>query len=121
MTRACSEYLLLISRTQGAIDIDLVPEFAAACERNVDLVWVFHFLYDFAYLVLDFKQAVRANRSRHLDLLWREFYSIGSTGTANKSNYVPMSVMRVFWAEALEPDLKELYHALRAIPMSRRV
>ena len=52
------------------------------------------FLYDFAYLVLDFKQGVRANRSTHLDLLWREFFSIGRTGTANKTQYVPMSIMR---------------------------
>ena len=34
MTRACSEYLLLISRTPGAVDIDLVPEFISACEQN---------------------------------------------------------------------------------------
>ena len=69
----------------------------------MDLAWVVHFLYDGAYLVLDCKQSVREGpeKSKRLDVLWREFYSIGHTGTANKTNYIPMSVMRVFWAEAL--------------------
>ena len=53
-------------------------------------------------------------------MLWREFYSIGRTGTANKTNYVPMAIMRVFWGLALEPNLRELYHSLRAIPMSKK-
>lgn len=120
MTRACSEYLLLISSTAGAVDIDLVPEFLCACERNVDLAWVVHFLYDGAYLVLDCKQSVREGpeKSKRLDVLWREFYSIGHTGTANKTNYIPMSVMRVFWAEALRDELAQVYHQLRSIPMS---
>ena len=121
MTRACSEYLLSLARTAGAVDIDMVPEFIRACEQNIDLAWVVHFLYDFAYLVLDFKQGVGANRSTHLDVLWREFFSIGRTGTANKTNYVPMSIMRIFWADALIPPLRDLYHQLRAIPMSPRV
>ena len=121
MTRACSEYLLSLSRTAGAVDITMVPEFIRACEQNIDLAWIVHFLYDFAYLVLDFKQGVRANRSTHLDLLWREFFSIGRTGTANKTHYVPMSIMRIFWADALIPPLRDLYHSLRAIPMSSRV
>jgi hypothetical protein len=121
MMRACSEYILMLARSNGAVDIDQVQEFISACERNIDLAWVVHFLYDFAYLVLDFKPGVRANRSHHLDLLWREFFSIGYTGTANKTNYVPMAVMRIFWADALAPPLAALYHSLRAIPMSERV
>lgn len=120
MTRACGEYLLHLSRTAGAIDIDLVDEFIAACEKNIDLAYVVHFLHDFAFLVLDFKQAVRANQSKHLDILWREFYAIGRTGRANKTHYVPMSIMRVFWSEALTPKLAALYHNMRAIPMSER-
>ena len=120
MTRACSEYLLMLARTAGAVDIDQVPAFIQQCERNVDLAWVVHFLHDFAYLVLDFKQSVRKNDSRHLDVLWREFFATGYTGTANKTNYVPMSIMRIFWADALVPELAHLYHELRAIPMSQR-
>lgn len=118
MARACAEYLLHLSSTVGAIELDLVTEFMDACERNVDLAYVFHFLFDFAFLVLDFKQSVRANDSRKLDMLWREFYSIGRTNTANKTQYAQMSIMRVFWGEALAPPLAQVYHSLRAIPMS---
>lgn len=120
MTRACAEYVVHLSQSRGAIDLDLVPEFVQACERNIDLSYVIHFLYDFAFLVVDFKQAVRANDSKRLDLLWREFYASGRTATANKTQYVPMSIMRVFWAEALDPVLAGIYHAMRAIPMSER-
>lgn len=71
-------------------------------------------------MVLDFKQAVRANDSKKVDVLWREFYAYGRTSTANKTNYVPMAVMRILGqgASALAPDLATLYHAIRAIPMS---
>ena len=31
-----------------------------------------------------------------------------------------MAIMRIFWAEALTPDLAKLMHALRSIPMSLR-
>lgn len=118
MTRGCSEYLLHLSRTQGAVEIDMVPEFVNACERNIDLAYVVHFLFDFAFLVLDFKQGVRSNDSNLLDLLWREFYAIGRTGRANKTQYVPMAIMRVFWGLALNPSLAEVYHRMRALPMS---
>ena len=32
-----------------------------------------------------------------------------------------MAVMRLFWADALVPEVAQLYHALRAIPMTRNV
>lgn len=118
MTRACAEYVLHI---HGNVEEAHVDEFLTQCDRNIDLAWIVHFLYDFAFLVLDFKQSVRANQSHQLDLLWREFYSIGHTSTANKTHYVVMAVMRIFWGNALDPDLQRLYHALRAIPMSEGV
>jgi hypothetical protein len=121
MTRACSEYLLMLARTPNAPDVENAQEFVSESERNIDLAWVVHFLYDFAYLVLDVKQSVRAKKSEDLDILWREFLSIGMTGTANKTNYVPMAILRVYWAEALTPQLAHLYHALRAVPVSNRV
>ena len=108
---------LALSRNPGAVDIDAVPEFIAASERNIDLAWVVHFLYDFAYLIFDMKQKVRANRSEEIDVLWREFLHTGVTGTANKNNYVPMAIMRLFWATAMDPELADLNHALRAIPL----
>ena len=120
VTRAAAEYLVTLSSDAAAPPIDCFPEFIAACEQNVDLAWLVHFLADFAFLVLDFKQSVRCGDSEALDLLWREFFSLGHTSTANKTQYIPMSIMRIFWSRALHPDLQKLYHALRSIPMSDR-
>ena len=74
------------------------------------------FLYDAGFLVLDFLQSVRANESKHLDVLWREFFCSAHSSTANKTQYVPMAIMRVFWGMALNPDLADLYHKIRTIP-----
>ena len=43
MTHACSEYLLSLARTVGAVDIDMVPELIRACEQSIDLAWVVTF------------------------------------------------------------------------------
>ena len=118
MTRACSEYLLDLLNTTPNMEMDRADEIIQIAEQNIDLAWVVHFLHDFAFLVLDFKQAVRANESKHIDVLWREFFATGHTGTSNKTLYVQMAIMRIWWADALSPQLAELYHALRAVPMS---
>ena len=97
LTRACAEYLNFLAKSTGAPSFDDPLIILAQAEANVDLAWVCHFLYDAGFFVLDFLQAVRANGSKHLDLLWREFFASAHSGTANKTQYVPMSIMRVFW------------------------
>lgn len=87
-TRACSEYLFHLSRSVGAIDIDLVDEFKAARLSTTSI--------SLSRLQAKCESQLRANDSKHLDFLWREFYATGRTGTANKTQYVPMSIMRVF-------------------------
>ena len=120
MARACSEYMLhIIGTSNGMIQIDRPDNILQFAARNIDLNWVVHFLYDYAYLVLEFKHSVSGNNSEKLDLLWREFFAIGKTGTANKTMYVQMAIMRIWWAEAMHPDLAHLYHNLRGLPMSR--
>ena len=66
--------------------------------------------------MLDFLKSVRANNSERLDVLWREFFGYAHSGSANKTQYVPMSIMRVFWGMALVPELNDLYHKIRAVP-----
>lgn len=117
VTRAASEYLVELANDPLATPLDDSSFLTIAC-RNVDLAWLVHFLRDYAFLVLDFKQAVRSGDSTALDVLWREFFSLGHTSTANKTQYVPMSIMRIFWSRALHPDLQKVYHAIRSIPMS---
>ena len=119
LTRACAEYINFLANSPGAPSFDDPAPILAHAEANIDFAWVCHFLYDAGFFVLDFLQGVRANESRHLDLLWREFFASAHTGTANKTQYVPMSIMRVFWGLALEPQLDALYHRIRTIPSSQ--
>ena len=116
LTRACAEYVLFISKTPGADSINNPAGFIAKSEANIDFAWVCHFLYDAGFFVLDFLQSVRANKSHVIDLLWREFFASAHSGTANKTQYVPMSIMRVFWGMALTPELSALYHKIRTLP-----
>ena len=113
--RAASEYLFDLCKTAGAESIDATDAFLAACERNVDMAWLVHFLYDFAYLWWDFKQAVRSNESKHLDMLWAEFVPLGRTTSANKTHYGVMAVMQVYYACALHPQLLHIYHGMRTL------
>ena len=116
LTRACSEYLVEIGNTPGADDLDDPLPVVAKAARNVDLEWVVHFLYDAGYYLLDFVQCVRANESRTIDILWREFFASAHTDTAHKTQCVPMAILRVFWGMVLSPELDELYHKIRTAP-----
>ena len=95
VTKAACEYLTHLVR-HGGPAIDDPDNWLNAANANIDLAWVVHYLYDFAFLLLDFKNAVRAGDSKHLDLLWREFILIGHAKTANKTNYCPMAIMTIF-------------------------
>eukprot|EP00965_Chrysotila_dentata_P082193 2712545-Pleurochrysis_carterae.AAC.1 len=77
----------------------------AAFQSNVDLAWLSQFFYDYVYMVLDFMQSVRSGDGKRLDLLWRELFASGRESAANKTNYLPMAIMRMFWADALHPEL----------------
>ena len=116
LTRACAEYLNFLADSPGAPSFDDPGPILAQAAANIDLAWVCHFAYDAGFFVLDFLQGVRGNKSHLLDLLWREFFASAHTGTANKTQYVPMSIMRVFWGMALTPELDALYHKIRTIP-----
>eukprot|EP00327_Prymnesium_parvum_P002938 CAMPEP_0182834102 /NCGR_PEP_ID=MMETSP0006_2-20121128/20719_1 /TAXON_ID=97485 /ORGANISM="Prymnesium parvum, Strain Texoma1" /LENGTH=206 /DNA_ID=CAMNT_0024962293 /DNA_START=601 /DNA_END=1220 /DNA_ORIENTATION=- len=83
----------------------VAPAFLRACERNIDLAWVVHMLYDFLFMWWDFKQAVRANASKHIDVLWAEFVPMGRTTTANKTHYGVLALMQVYLGCALHPEL----------------
>lgn len=59
---------------------------------------------------------MRDNNSKGLDELWREFFGAAITGTAHKTQYTQMAIMRVFWGIALAPELDELYQKIRCPP-----
>ena len=116
LIRACAEYVLEISRSPGGIAFEDYASFMAHAERNIDFAWVVHFLADYGFLLLQFQQSVRGNDSHTLDLLWREFYGFAHNGRANKTQYCPMAIMRVYWGMCLVQPLHDLYHAIRTIP-----
>ena len=118
LTRACAQYINFVAKLPGAEDLGEPRAFMAKAEANRDFAWVCHFAFDAGFFVLDFLQSVRANDSKKLDILWREFFPSAHSGTANKTQYVPMAIMRVFWGQAMTADLDALYHKLRTIPMS---
>ena len=117
VTRAAAEYIYEISRGPGGEDFEDVPAFLTACNANVDLSWVVHYLYDAGFLILQFKNAVRALRNETMDLCWREFVTIART--SNKTMYGPLAIMQVYRATALHPDLAALLRNIRCIPMSK--
>ena len=116
LTRACAEYVNFLAHTPGAPSLEDSAGWLAQSESNINFAWIVHFLHDAGFFVLDFLQAVRGNESHKLDLLWREFFPSAHSGTANKTQYVPMAIMRVFWGMALVPELSDLYHKIRTIP-----
>jgi hypothetical protein len=115
-TRACAEYIAELQQTGPGVDNP--QAIMEEAERNVALAWVCHFLFDFAFMVWEFKQGVRAADHATLDRLWREFFASGHTSTANKTLYVPMSIMKVWQSKALSPPLLRLLNKARSIPLS---
>lgn len=116
LVRACSEFCIEISHTPLAPDIGDYDAFKAAALRNIDFGWVFFFLSEHGFLVVQFMQSVRSNDGATLDLLWREFYGLAHNGRANKTNYCPMVIMRIYWSLCLVKPLRDLAAAMRTIP-----
>ena len=111
--RACAEYVVEISATGS--DYRAVPHFLQAAERNLSFAYVCRFLYHSAFKYLQMRNAVRTNSSATLDLVWRENLATARTSLANKTNYAPMSIVRVYWGWALVEPLQTVYHNLRTL------
>ena len=111
--QALSEYVVEISATgtnYGATQL-----FLRDAERNLSFAYVVFFLFMFGFKYLDYRRAVRHNKSRHLDMLWRENLASTRTAKANKVNYRQMSVILVYWGYALVEPLQTFYHNTRTI------
>jgi hypothetical protein len=80
---------------------------------------LFHFLFDYAFLFKAARDAVRANRSNDLDLVWRDFLNAARSMDANKTQYAQMCVARVYWGIALTEPLQSTYHRLRSLKLIR--
>lgn len=117
LTPACGEYVIELCDAAGEPDAwSDYSTFLPRAEQNINFAWIVHFLHDNAFWVLDFLQSVRGNKSKRLDTLWAEFFACAHSGTAHKTQYVGMALLRVFWGQCLHPDLDALYHAIRTMP-----
>ena len=112
-----AKYFMHLSDHGGPPPLGDSGAFLAACSINVDLEWLAHFLHDFGFLYWDTRQAVRGNDSARIDLSWWECVSFMHTIESNKTQYAPMAILRVFWSEALHPNLARIYHYNRTISL----
>ena len=111
-----SEYFIALEASGGP-PLMLMVAFMLACSVNTDLEWLSHFLADYGFLYWDLRQSVRGNRSSAIDLIWRECVSFMHIDESHKTQYAPMAIMRIFWSEALSPDLATVYHRHRTISL----
>ena len=117
LTRAAGEYILELCRdSPDAEDWDDPGPFMAKAAANVSFEWLCHFLHDNAFMCMEFLDSVRGFDSHKIDILWREFFASAHTDTAHKTQYVGMSLLRVFWGQCMVPELDEVYHAMRSMP-----
>jgi hypothetical protein len=63
--QALSEYVVEISKT--GTNYQAVRPFLQAAEANLSFAYVVYFLYMFGFKFLEYRSAVRHNRSKHLD------------------------------------------------------
>mmetsp|Transcript_23882 Transcript_23882/g.77118 ORF Transcript_23882/g.77118 Transcript_23882/m.77118 type:complete len:447 (+) Transcript_23882:755-2095(+) len=110
-------FMYLESQAGGMPPLSHAAILEKHCASNIDLEWLFHFLRDFGFMYWEMRQAVRSNNSHAIDYIWRECVSFLHTSEANKTQYAPMAILRIFWSEALHPALASIYHANRTISL----
>ena len=120
MLRAHTEFFDELSRTPGAPDLSRPSDWQEQAAENIDFQWAFSFVYDFAFLWLDIMQSRRAKRMGKLVTAMCEFLPFGRTMEANKTNYGFMTVMFVYFNQALHPLLQRLYHQVQTLPTGSR-
>ena len=118
VTRAISEWFVEICE-KSAFDFRALRQFENAVRDNSTTNMLFHFLFDYAYMFKAARDAVRANNSKDLDLVWRDFLHPARSMDANKTQYAQMCVARVYWGIALTEPLQSIYHRLRSLKLKK--
>jgi len=116
LTEGVAQYFIELEKSGGP-SLALDGAFMRACAQNIDLEWLSHFLFDFGFMYWDLRQSVRGNKSATIDMIWRESVAFMHTPHSNKTQYAPMAIMRIFWSEALSPELATVYHHHRTISL----
>ena len=95
-----AKYFMKLSDSGGMPPLADSAMVLGACAGNIDLEWLAHYLHDYGFLYWEMRQAVRSNNSALIDLTWRECTSFMHSDLSHKTQYAPMAILRVFWAEA---------------------
>ena len=85
-----SRYFLLLSQSGGMPQLMDSAAVLNACSGNIDLEWLSHFLHDYGFLYWDMRQSVRGNRSKAIDLIWRECIAFMHGDVGHKTQYAPI-------------------------------
>jgi hypothetical protein len=96
----------------------LVGPFLDTVGVNLDAAYLTHFLYDYAYMYWQQRQAVRDGNVRELDLIWRESTATFKTKEGHKTQYAPMNITHIYRQEALLPELRALLDEIRTLSLS---
>ena len=109
--RACIEYVFEISQTGASVYA--VAQFLEYAERNVSFAIVVHYLHDFIFHYIQFRNSVRENNSAALDLSWRE--ALPGLRSFNKYIYAQMAVNVVYWGTCLREPLAQFWRNTRTL------
>jgi hypothetical protein len=102
-----------IARTGN--DYRNTQQFLRDAEANLNFSYICYFLYLFGFKYLQMRNAIRANDSKLLDLIWRENLASARTAKGNKTNYSKLSVVVVYWGYALVEPLQTAFHNTRTL------
>jgi hypothetical protein len=96
----------------------MVQPLLGACAPNRDASYCAHFLYDFGFLYLQQRHAVRDKNVEQLDLIWRETLGCFNTREGHKTQYAPMNITHVYRQEALLPEIRAVVDEMRSLALS---
>ena len=119
LLQAVAEFIDEVCRG-GPVPPTMVDQLLQAVGQNLDAAYCVHFLYDFAFMYWQFRQAVRKDGSESattLDLLWRESTAIFNTAEGHKTQYSPMNVTHIYRQEALLPEIREVVDRMRTLSL----
>ena len=119
LTQAISEWFVEMCASASGIDFRAFRQFERAVQDNTTTCMLFHFLFDYAFLFKAARDAVRANNSKDMDLVWRDFLHPARSADGNKTQYAQMCVSRIYFGLALSEPLQHVYHNLRSLKLLR--
>ena len=113
VVEAFAEFVVEISQTGH--DYHDPTNLLRMAERNLSFAYVCYFLFMFGFKYVQMRKAIRENKSKLLDLIWRENLSSARCELANKTQYSQMTVSMIYWGVALREPVRTAFHNSRTL------